>query len=113
MSKHQVMTLAIEPSLIFDQTADAFAQQNADRLREYVNLDLLSIVFVSKDDEPLQLVQEIRQYGFRCLPRVFNPDSDKTTVWQDDRWAVEEDPLEPSKVVFVVSSSLSASAASL
>ena len=107
------MTLAIEPSLIFDQTADAFAQQNADRLREYVNLDLLSIVFVSKDDEPLQLVQEMRQYGFRCLPRVFNPDSDKTTVWQDDRWAVEEDPLEPSKVVFVVSSSLSASAASL
>ena len=103
------MTLAIEPSLIFDQTDNALDQQYADRLREYVNLDLLSIVFVSKDDEPDEIVSKMRQYGFRCSPRIFNPVSNNISIWRDKQWAIEQAPPNPSKVVLVVSSALQAS----
>ena len=103
------MTLAIEPSLIFDQTDNALDQQYADRLREYVNLDLLSIVFVSKDDEPDEIVSKMRQYGFRCSPRIFNPVSNNISIWRDKQWAIEQDSTNPSKVVLVVSSALQAS----
>ena len=107
MSNHPVKILAIEPSLIFDQTADAAHQQFAERLREYANLDLISILFVSKHDDADQIAANMREHGFRSSPTILDPVSKSTTVWQGDQWQTERSLPNPSSVVLAVSSSTS------
>ena len=113
MSKQTDFVLAIEPALIFNEAADASDQPFAQRLCEYSNLGLLSIVFVSEGGDQDRIAANMRQHGFRATPRVFDLGSGSTSSWQDDKWQVEPDVLNPSKVVLAVSSTVSLSLAGL
>ena len=73
MVNQPAMTLAIEPSLIFDQATNASGQQLAKRLREYANLNLISIVFVLREHDWDQLIASARQFEFHAPLKVLDP----------------------------------------
>ena len=111
MSKQTDFVLAIEPALIFNEAADASDQAFAQRLCEYSNLGLLSIVFVSEGGDHDRIAANMRQRGFRSTPRVFDLSSGSISSQQDDQWQVESEALNPSNVVLAVSSAVSLSLA--
>ena len=111
MPKQTDMVLVIEPTLIFDEANDASDHPLAQRLCEYSNLGLLSIVFISKDGNSDQIAANMRQREFRSTPKVFDLGSGLVSSRQNDEWQTDSDSLDPTNVVLAVSSSLSLSMA--
>jgi malto-oligosyltrehalose trehalohydrolase len=105
MSEQNDITLVIEPALLFEQASGGTEQRLAQRLREYANLNLLAIVFISKDAVPDEIAANMLRHGLRCTPRVVDLDSRSIHACQDEQWKTEPDSLDPAKVVLAVSSS--------
>lgn len=112
MSKHANIILAIEPALLFELAAGDSEQRLAQRLCEYANLKLLTIVFVSKEAASDEIAAKMIRHGFRSAPCVFDLPSGSTRVRENGQWITEPGSLDPAKTVLAASSSASLSLAS-
>lgn len=84
-----VVMLVIEPELIFDWSADDSDRQYVQRLSEYANLDLLSIVFLSTED-PQGIASKLAEHGFGSCKTFFNPAASTVASFCDGRWQAEQ-----------------------
>ncbi len=83
MSTSPSVILVIEPALILETASDDSEQRALiRRLRDYAELDLISIAMVTPED-PDQTASKLASHGFDCRHLIFNPIPSAVQAHQD------------------------------